>query len=103
MCSRLGLQPGGLAQGSDEKYGRLGLLAGFDRRRVAPVSAISVIQLSSQRARAALGRRGPGPLIRLNAAGARRARKIRADRPPRTVPCESVERESCCTAQQIEF
>ena len=45
-----GAQPGGLAQGPEEKCGRAGRAAGLGIRH---------FQLSSQRARAALGRRGP--------------------------------------------
>jgi hypothetical protein len=54
-----------LAQGPDEKWGRAGRLAGLSARAtVARGSNISHLRLSSQRARAALGRRGPGALIK---------------------------------------
>ena len=69
VSSLSGLQPGGLAQGPEEKCGRAGRAA---------ASVVSHIKLSSQRARAALGRRGPLPAVSGNVANARRGfRKIR--------------------------
>ena len=37
-----GVQPGGFAQGPDEKCGRAGNVAGFGRRNVAPAAVVSV-------------------------------------------------------------
>jgi hypothetical protein len=39
---REAFQPGGLAQGPDEKCGRAGKVYGFGRRKVAPAVAVSV-------------------------------------------------------------
>jgi hypothetical protein len=42
MSMRAGFQPGGLAQGPDEKCGRAGNVEGLGRRNVAPAAAVSV-------------------------------------------------------------
>ena len=55
-----GLQPGGLAHGPDEKCGLADVAVG---RRTSRRQSYQSIQLSSQRARAALGRRGPPPVL----------------------------------------
>ena len=42
VSMRDGFQPGGFAQGPDEKCGRAGNVAGFGRRKVAPAAVVSV-------------------------------------------------------------
>ena len=42
VSMRAGFQPGGLAQGPDEKCGRAGNVDGFGRRKVAPAAVVSV-------------------------------------------------------------
>src|SRR6185503_7634352 len=79
VSSLSALQPGGLAHGPDEKLGRSGLVWGFARRTSGVAAVASVMSLSSQRARAALGRRGPTPVVRAIAAAARRRERFAYD------------------------
>src|SRR3954467_15908944 len=67
-CS--GVHPGGFAHGPDEKRGLAALVLGLLRRTTTPAAAASVIRLSFQRARAALGRRYRPTTVSGNAATA---------------------------------
>src|SRR6476619_6533357 len=76
VSSDWAVQPGGLAHGPDEKWGRAGRVFGLARRAAAPAVTASVMSLSSQRARAALGRRGPEPVVRPNPIAARQRERF---------------------------
>src|SRR4249919_80924 len=77
MSSFWGAQPGGLAQGPDEKYGLVGLMAGFARRNSAlvSVSVVNVTLLAESSRR--VGTAWPAAASKEECGGGKAERKIR--------------------------
>jgi hypothetical protein len=80
MSSDCGDQPGGFAQGPDEKNGRFGFVGGFAAaRNAAPATSVSVtITLLAESARR-VGTAWPGAVSKEECGGGKAARKIRRD------------------------
>src|SRR4029078_12667198 len=79
-CSDCGDQPGGFAQGPDEKNGRFGFVGGFAAaRNAAPAISVSVtITLLAESARRVVTE-VPGAVSKEECGGGKAARKIRRD------------------------